>query len=236
MALRGMDLFSPLTDHELIKFIGLGTERRVPKDSLLIPPAGAGRSDGDDAGFPLGVLIEGEAVLSWTNGEGEERLIRALESGDMLGEIPVFDDSPCGAAARAVTAARLMEWKRDDLLEALQRWPGLALGLLGGMARRQRLLHRRVAGICNQKAPRRLALALSDLIEEHGVLHRDDAGRRCLLLRRPPSRRRISELAGMARETVSRLLVHWEECGWIALGGGDLVVLDQEQLRRLAGA
>ncbi len=232
-ALRDMDLFSTLNDSELARFIAYGSERRVAKGSSLAPQRN--EEDGQTA-EALGVLVEGDAVLAWGNGEGDERLIRTLGPGDMVGEIPVFDETSCGATARAVTAVRLMEWRREDLVEAMHRWPGLAMGLLGGMAHLQRQLHRRVAGICNQRAPRRLALALTDLIEEHGVLHRDETGRRCLLLKRPPTRRRISEIAGMARETVSRLLVRWEESGWIALCGNDVLVLDPDELRRMAGA
>jgi hypothetical protein len=46
----------------------------------------------------------------------------------------------------------------------------------------------------------------------------------------------MAEMAGMARETASRLLIEWERLGWIATGGGDLLVLDEGQLRRAAGA
>jgi CRP-like cAMP-binding protein len=120
-------------------------------------------------------------------------------------------------------------------MQAMRDCPGLAPGFLGGMARQQRHLQRRVAGLCNQKAPRRLARALSALLEDRGIRLKDEAGRRCLLLRDTPTRRRISEMAGMARETVSRLLGRWEQCGWIATSRGELIVLDEGQLRRLAG-
>jgi CRP-like cAMP-binding protein len=182
-------------------------------------------------------------VLAWGHGE-EELLLRELEPGDLLGEVEIFDavfaDSRGmarfgGASARTLTAVRLMEWDRDHVMEALRRWPDVAVSLLGGMARRQRELQRRVVGICNQRAPRRLARALTALVEDRGVRHRDPENGPCLLVRRPPSRTRLAELAGMARETVSRLLGRWERCGWIAACDGDLLVLDERQLRRLAG-
>jgi CRP/FNR family transcriptional regulator len=232
--LRGLDLFSPVSDGDLVKFAALGCERRVEKGAAFLP------REGDGGPPPLSLILEGEAVLAWGRG-AEELLIRALEPGDLVGETEMFEEMTDGtlgfggATARTLTTVRLMEWDRENILEALRRWPDVALSLLGGMARRQRELQRRVAGICNQRAPRRLARMLIALIEDRGMRHRDDKGRHFLLVRRPPSRTRMSEIAGMARETVSRLLVRWEQCGWIADRGGDLIVLDEGQLRRLAG-
>jgi CRP-like cAMP-binding protein len=234
-SLRGMDLFSPVSDGELMKFAALGCERLVDK-GVSLPHAGG-------EGPPLGLLLEGEAVLAWGHGD-DELLLRELEPGDLLGEVDVFDvlfsgsrglTAVGGACARTLTTARVMEWDRDHVMEALRRWPDVALSLLGGMARRQRELQRRVAGISNQRAPRRLARALTALVEDRGMRHRDAANRPCLLVRRAPSRTRLAELAGMARETVSRLLTRWERCGWVATSGGDLLVLDEGQLRRMAG-
>jgi CRP/FNR family cyclic AMP-dependent transcriptional regulator len=235
-SLRGMDLFSPVSDGELVKFAALGCERRVEKGTAFRMSDACRAEDGTP---PLALILEGEAVLAWGRG-AEELLIRALEPGDLLGEIEVFDGAigewaAPGTVTRTLTTLRLLEWDRDDVLEALRRWPDVALSLLGGMARRQRELHRRVAGICHQRAPRRLARALMAVIEDRGVRHRDEDGRPCLLLRRAPSRTRLAEIAGMARETVSRLLTQWEQGGWIAGDQGDLLVLDEPQLRRLAG-
>ena len=80
-----------------------------------------------------------------------------------------------------------------------------------------------------------LARTLAGLLEDRGIRLKDAEGRRCLLLPDPPPRRMLGEMAGMARETVSRLLTQWEQHGWIAETQGDLVVRDEAQLRRLEG-
>ena len=233
--LRGADLFSPVTDGELAKFAALGHELRVDKGAF-IPGVRAETSS-------LGMLLEGHAVLSWRQGR-EELLLRELEPGDMLGEGEVFEDFPfdrdgsgdAGIRARATSPVLVMAWDRDAVIEALRRWPDVSLSLLGGMARRQRDLQRRVAGLSNQRAPRRLARALVALADDRGVRVRAADGTARLLLRRAPSRTRLGELAGMARETASRLLARWERSGWIADRDGDLLVTDEAQLRRVAGS
>lgn len=261
--LRAQPLFAAVCDGELIKFAALGHERRVERDHAVIPASG--RLDP-----PLSLILEGDAVLACGRGP-EELFLRALEPGDLVGEIDLFVSLPRlhfprtrdsmgvredpvpyndgtaafaekdlpgrfgDATARALTTVRLIEWDRDAVREALRRWPDVALSLLGGMARRQRDMQRRVVGLCGQRAPRRLARTLTALLEERGVAHREDSGRRGLLLPRTPSRARLSEIAGMARETVSRLLADWERHGWVGSRHGDLLVWDARQLSRLAG-
>jgi CRP-like cAMP-binding protein len=227
-SLRAMDLFSPVPDGPLRELVARGVERRLAKDGFLFPRD-------DPRGPQLAVMLEGEALVCWGERESRELLIRTLEFGDFAGQIELFDALPGGATVRAASGVRFMAWSRGDILRALQNCPEMALGFLAGMARQQRHLQRRIAGTCGQRAPRRLARTLTALFEDRGIRLKDAEGRRCLLLREPPTRRRMGEMSGIARETVSRLLGQWEDCGWIAEAQGDLVVRDEHELRRLAG-
>jgi CRP/FNR family transcriptional regulator len=212
----------------LLALAAAGRERRADKGDLLL------RQD-DAEGRHLLILLEGEAVVMREGVEDDGALLATLGPGDMAGEIAFFDASPQPASVHAVTAARVLVLRRDDLLCCLRRHPELALDFLGAMARRLRLSGRRIAGICNHRAPRRLASALLALMEERGVRLKDDRGRRCLLLRNRPTQRCIAELAGTTRETVSRFLAQWERAGWLSDAHGDLMILDEGWLHRLAG-
>jgi CRP-like cAMP-binding protein len=227
-----MDLFSSLPDEELRRMASRGRERRLDRDKILRP----GREPGGPGFF---VLLQGSALASWSQagaaGDGHEAMIGALEPGDFVGHLELFCEGAGDSSVRALSDARWMLWPREALLQALRAWPGLAEGLLEGMARQQARLHRRLAGVCNQRAPRRLARTLAGLIEDRGIRLRDEDGRRRLLLPDAPPRRMLGEMAGMARETVSRILTQWEQRGWIRETQGDLVVRDEAQLRRLEG-
>jgi CRP-like cAMP-binding protein len=227
-----MDLFSSLQDEELRRMASRGRERRLDRDKVLRPA----REPGGPGFF---VLLEGAALASWAHpsgtGGGHEVMVGALEPGDFVGHLELFGEGAGESSVRASSDARWMLWSRETLLQALQTWPGLAVGLLEGMARQQARLHRRLAGVCNQRAPRRLARTLAGLIEDRGIRLKDEDGRRRLLLPDAPPRRTLGEMAGMARETVSRILTQWEQCGWITETQGDLVVRDEAQLRRLEG-
>jgi CRP-like cAMP-binding protein len=225
--LRELDAFAIVSDGELARFAALGRERRVPRGDILC-------DDANPAPATLALLLEGQARLTRGRGPGEP-MIRALEAGDLLGEAAMFDEAFDEETARAQTSVRLLEWDGDALREALRRWPDVGWGLLGSMAKGQREMRRRLAGICRQRAPRRLARALEGLLQDRGVRQRDEAGGAVLRLRRMPSRARLAEVAGMARETATRLLSEWERRGWLGFTGEDLLVLDEHALRRVAG-
>ncbi|HLU69167.1 MAG TPA: Crp/Fnr family transcriptional regulator, partial [Fibrobacteria bacterium] len=260
--LRTQPVFAGVSDGELIKFTALGEERRVEPDHVLIPVIGRARTplamilEGEgllacgqgaeelflrtlEPGDLVGEIDAFASLPRPLSREGSATVVRERAAAYEANEGPATSEKRpgtlCDATAHTVTIVRLIEWDHDAMREAVRRWPDVALGLLGVMARRQRDMQRRVAGLCGQKAPRRLARALTALLEERGVPHRDDAGRCGLLLPRTPSRTRLSGIAGMARETASRLLSAWERRGWISAWHGDLLVWDLRQLQRLAG-
>ena len=226
--LRGMDLFSHLQDGELFKVIAMAQERRLEKGSVIV-------RENESSGNHLYIILEGEAAMTWENGNGVESLLTTLRSGDTAGETELFGSGHRYATVRALTPVRLLSLHRDDLMRLLREKPELVLDFLGEMAKRLSQSHRRVAGVCNQRVPRRVACILVSLFEEHGVRGKNNAGQSYVRLRQHPTQRRIAELAGTARETISRLFTSWENSGWFEDCGGEFRVFDEEQLHRLAG-
>jgi len=232
--LRGMELFSPVADGDLLQLIEQGSERRFETGTWILGKAGKTARNESEAPR-LTVLTEGEAAFSWRHGTGGDLWVRTLEAGDFFGQLEVFEASACGSLVRALGPVRAISWDAETLLQAMKDCPALALGFLAGMARQQRHLHRRMAGVSSQRAHRRLARTLTALFEDHGIRLKDAEGRRCLMLQSPPTRRRLGEISGIARETVSRLMGQWELCGWIAESEGDLIIRDERELYRVAG-
>lgn len=226
--LRDMDIFSNCPDGDLLSLAALAHERRVRKGEILI------RQD-EPEGKHLFILLEGEATTTWEDAGGFESLLATLGPGDMAGEMELFGAELHGATVRATMPSRLLAIHRDDLMRGLREKPGLALGFLCGIARRLRQSNRRIAGICHQKTPRRVASILVSMMDEHGIRMKDSEGRRCVLLTQRPTQRRIAGLAGTARETVSRLFKQWEDTGLFSDRNGDLMICNEAGLRRMAG-
>ncbi len=67
--------------------------------------------------------------------DGEERVIRTLAKGDLLGEVALFRAAPHSATAVAVEAVTLLVIAADRLEEMIRAHPGLAMALIRQLAR-----------------------------------------------------------------------------------------------------
>jgi CRP/FNR family transcriptional regulator len=67
--------------------------------------------------------------------DGEERLLRTLGKGDLLGEVALFRDAPHSATAVAIERVTLLVIPADRLEEMVRANPGLAMALIRQLAR-----------------------------------------------------------------------------------------------------
>ena len=67
--------------------------------------------------------------------EGEQRLLRILTKGDLLGEVALFRDAPHSATALAVDRVTLLVIPADRLENMVRTHPDLAIALIRQLAR-----------------------------------------------------------------------------------------------------
>jgi CRP/FNR family transcriptional regulator len=67
--------------------------------------------------------------------EGEERVLRTLGPGELLGEVALFRDAPHSATALALDRVSVLVIPRDRLEEMVRAHPDLALALIRQLAR-----------------------------------------------------------------------------------------------------
>jgi len=67
--------------------------------------------------------------------DGEERVLRTLGKGDLLGEVALFRAAPHSATAVATEPVTVLVIPADRLEEMIRANPGLALALIRQLAR-----------------------------------------------------------------------------------------------------
>lgn len=67
--------------------------------------------------------------------DGEERVLRILGKGDLLGEVALFRDAPHSATALALDRVTLLVIPADRLEHMVRSHPGLAIALIRQLAR-----------------------------------------------------------------------------------------------------
>jgi CRP/FNR family transcriptional regulator len=182
-----------------------------------------------DEGDRLFIVIDGKVKISRAAADGRENLLAVLGSGEMFGELSLFDPGPRTATVSAVTDSTLASLDHDDLRPLLVERPGVAVELLQALAQRLRRTNEAMADLVFTDVPGRVAKALLDLAEKFGVSEADG-----IRVRHDLTQEELAQLVGASRETVNKALSEFAHRGWLRIEGRSVLLLDSERLTRRA--
>ena len=161
----------------------------------------------------------GRVRLSRTAPDGREQVLAMVGAGENFNPVPLFDDRPNPATARAMSPVHCLLLPRDALLALIRRHPGLALAALRELAGQLRDLVVLVEDLAFRSVRERLARQL---------LH--EAGEGAAVL----THQELAERTGTVREIAGRALRQLAQDGLVRLERGRVIVLDPGGLARVA--
>lgn len=220
-AVRKAALFAPLNDHDAQALLESMTPARVPRGRELFHEG--------DQGDSLYVITDGKVKLGRRSSDGRENLLAILGSGEMLGELSLFDPGPRAATATAVSDVELVGLAHADMTAFLSTRPEVAMTMLGTLARRLRRTNEALGDLVFTDVPGRVAKALLDLSERFGKPVDDG-----ILVAHDLTQEELAQLVGASRETVNKALADFTSRGWIKLEARAVTLLDTERLQRRA--
>ena len=148
-------------------------------------------------------------------------------AGECFGEISLLDGKPRSAGAVALEQTVTYALHRDDFLRCLHDYPVLAQRIVELLAERLRHLTAYAECLAFLDVPGRLAAALLDLAERHGIKRDANTVEIDLHL----TQTELATWVGATREMVNRALVVFRDQGWITIEGQTIKILDMHQLR-----
>jgi CRP/FNR family cyclic AMP-dependent transcriptional regulator len=168
-----------------------------------------------DWGESVMVLLEGLAKVRSFNSDGEEIVYSLLGCGDLLGEIAVLDGDSRSADVISLSSAKLLKLQGSSFLRLLRTSPDLSLSLARLQARRLRDINNRFA-IQRSDATSRILFTLAYIAIKSSV-NQDP-----LAIIPPLSLGEVAIIAGMARETASRVMSKLRNKGLVVEAQGCL--------------
>jgi CRP-like cAMP-binding protein len=192
--------------------------------ALTLPPEREVYAQGDPVDGVY-IVLEG-AVKERAAVEGCLRLVRLSGPGDVLGAGELFSEPVQTMSALTLRRTRLAWIRQPDLHEIFAQHPSVLLWLMKEFSARLRELRRALVETVYVESATRLTRKLLEVAERFG--ERTPHG---VLIDIKLSRDEWAALAGMAPETVSRVLHDLERRGWIALEGRQIRLLAEESLR-----
>ncbi len=169
------------------------------------------------------LLCSGMAKVRTYTADGDEVVMSVLGAGDVFGEMAVLDAAPRSADVVALTPVRLLKLRAAPFVALLGKEVGFALALAQLEASRLRDLNQRFA-IQTSDATTRLLNALAYLARKSSVA--DDSKGEIPSL----AQKELGLMAGLSRETASRILSKLRSRGVLEEVDGCLRLLDLQLL------
>ncbi len=182
------------------------------------------------------VVHAGRARAVHDHGDGRTITLATFGSGDIFGELALFEDERRSATVEALEPTSALAVLGPDMRRLMAEHPQIAMRLLIALARRLRESNDRLARRSFQTVQGRVASALSELVAQArpssssapGEPARDEPCHDVPIL---ATQTDLAKLAGSSRESASRFLAVLERAGVISQGRGKLIVHDPEALR-----
>ncbi len=105
-----------------------------------------------DKGEVMYVIQSGQVKITKHTPHSEDVTLATLSSGDMFGEMSLFDKLPRSATASALGEARVLSVDKKKLFQTISHDPTLVFKILETMSQRIRRLNENFAGISEAKA------------------------------------------------------------------------------------
>lgn len=213
--LRALQLFSAIKLDYCVQLLDRHLEASYGAEQVFVME--------QDWGETVFLLCSGMAKVRTYTADGDEVVMSVLGAGDVFGEMAVLDAAPRSADVVALTPVRLLKLRAAPFVALLGKEVGFALALAQLEASRLRDLNQRFA-IQTSDATTRLLNALAYLARKSSVA--DDSKGEIPSL----AQKELGLMAGLSRETASRILSKLRSRGVLEEVDGCLRLLDLQPL------
>jgi CRP-like cAMP-binding protein len=197
--LDATELFAAMPKDVLNELAEKTTVRELARNEVLF-------SQGD-ASSSLYVIADGRIAIASQSGDGRETVIAVLEQGGLFGDMPLFDDAPRMADARALVDTTVVELEYEPVREVLRARPELLWVIVRLLVERLRATDEALAELVFLDVPARTAKRLLEL----------SAGDDRFTL--PVTQEELASMVGASRERVNKAISLFVRLDWLALEG-----------------
>jgi len=197
--LNTTDLFAALPPDVLAALGEHATVRSYERNELLF-------SQGE-ASNELFVVQTGRIAIATKASDGRESVLAVLEDGQLFGELPLFDDAPRSADARALSDSQVVVLEYEPVRAVLRERPELLWVAVQLLSQRLRATDEALADAVFLDVPARTAKRLLELAGDADEF------------KLPVTQEELAAMVGASRERVNKALALFGRLGWLEVKG-----------------
>jgi CRP/FNR family transcriptional regulator, dissimilatory nitrate respiration regulator len=157
--------------------------------------------------------------------DGREQILHIFGPGEVFGEVPVFAGKRFPASADSMDESKILFFKRDALINLIQKNPSIALNMLAVLSMRLRRFASMIDDLSLKEVPGRLAKHL---------LYLKKQGQDATEIDLNITKGQLASLLGTIPETLSRILTKMADQGLIETDGRRIRIIETEGIEELA--
>lgn len=216
--LRGVELLNGLAPEDLGKVAQMCQLSRFRRAERIFTES--------QPGACLYVVMAGRVKIFGSSAQGRSKTFAYLEPGDFFGEMSLIDEEVRSASAAALEDSTLIMLKSDDWRKLMISRPAIALTVLKTLSGRLRRANREIEALSFNNVLGRIAQILLDLSDRYG--EKTDEGVR---INMSLSHKELAEMAGTAREVISRVISRFRRIGCVSFFDNKLTIIDRDKLK-----
>lgn len=211
-------LFGNLSEEELSQLAQIVRERKFDRNQVIFYEG--------DLGGSLYVIVSGTVKIVIMADDGREHILGLLDEGNFFGEISLIDGEPRSATAIALDKVNIVMISREDFIRLLRENPEMSLKIMQTLCERLRRTDKHVETLAFLSAPGRVAQVLINWAEKEAPGQDKN-----VQIPHKMTRQEFASIAGTSRETLTRVLMDFQDDGLIKLEKNRIVLNDRKHLR-----
>jgi len=212
--LAEVELFRGIDAADLGRLVDAAERRTFSRGDIVF-------TEGDDPS-ELFVVVDGRIAIANRSDDGRESVMALMETGDLFGEMPLFDGLTRSAEARALEPSEVIAIPYAPLRALYDERPEMLWNVVELLAGRLRVTDEELADSVFLDVTGRTAKRLLELA--------GDADEFSL----PITQEELAGMVGASRERVNKAIASFVRLGWIEQSERRYRITNREQLSRRA--
>lgn len=216
--LKEVPLFSHLDEEDFQQLTAICTEKKFEKGQTIFYE--------EDSGTGFYIIISGQVKIVMLSNDGREHILGLLRERDFFGEMSILDGEPRSATAIALVDTKAISITREDFTKVLRNNPDISIKIMFVLCKRLRRADRHVESLAFLSAPGRVARTLTELADEQGVQDGNT-----IVINHKMTRQEFANIAGTSRETLTRVLMDFQDEGILDISKNQIILVDKKSLK-----
>ncbi len=210
--LKNIELFSALTEEELLQISNRITIKEFSRNETILLE--------EETNEYMYIILLGKVKVVQATEEGKEIILAIHQSENFFGELSLIDGKTSSATVMSMEDSLIAIISKDNFYALLYSQKKVLENLLRILSSRLREAWKRIHILNFREAPQRMKMLFSILSAEAGKKTPEG-----IILDMKLTHQEMADMAGLTRETVTRVLGQWQKDGSIAVSKDRHIIL-----------